>query len=114
MRRFGVFFFRAIIIVVQWLCGEWLRKTIRFPIFWIVLNVGCNSVQFVCVPDNMVMKSGLPRKWNVVQVGISGNGGFDAADTHGQPSLLCGHGPHSDITCVVCWFDRPIFLFFGQ
>ncbi|MBO7465284.1 MAG: hypothetical protein J6T56_05475, partial [Bacteroidales bacterium] len=70
-------------------CGEWLQKTIRFPIFWIVLNVGCNSVQFVCVPDNMVMKSGLPRKWNVVQVGISGNGGFDAADTHGQPSLLC-------------------------
>lgn len=75
MRRF-VFLFRTIIIVVQWLCGEWLRKTIRFPIFWIVLNVGCNSVQFVCVPDNMVMKSGLPRKWNVVQVGISGNGGF--------------------------------------
>ena len=61
----------------------WGIEFILFPICNIVFDVICNTIHFVIVSNNMVMKTSLPCKIDAVFVGVTGDGLFELSYDNG-------------------------------
>ena len=49
------------------LTHAWLTiQFIRIAVGDIIFNIFSNTIQLILIPDNTVMKTGLPTKWNPI------------------------------------------------
>ena len=62
---------------------SWGVEFILFPIRDIVFNVICNTIHFIIVANDMVVKTSLPCKIDAVFVGVTGDGLFELTYDNG-------------------------------
>ncbi len=60
------------------------KMIIMFPIDRVIGDIVPDAVQFLFIPDDMIVKTGLPGEGDIVQCGIFFDPGFESADNGGQ------------------------------